>query len=198
MKIRFKKPKKYKTNKKNLEIELQKKSIDKEIKIEAQKKLLEKLNIQFEVVPKGKGKILVLVLTDSGGVIFKWISPRTTTFRINQNTYFAEKSGVYVSKNNVLVSIYVEGCSLPINHSLLHTEMEQRTYLDPITKQEVSIDVPIIAELKFDSRIVDICLNRGLADEFTKPVKDVRGVVTLILLCICVIVGLVNAGLLLS
>jgi hypothetical protein len=155
----------------------------------------DKTKISYEIVPKGKNKLLIIILMDSGGAVMKWLNPRINKFSINENTYFTEKGGVYATKNYVFVSVYIEGCSLPINHTLLPKKIEKKIFVNPDTDKTEEIDITYIANLNFDSKIADICLNRHLADSFTKPPKDVRGVITLLLLIVAVLVGLVGVGL---
>jgi len=155
-------------------------------------------NDKSEVVPKRKNKVLAIILRENKSTLWKWISYKANQFRVGKHTYFKEPSGMYLSKNKVLCSFYVEGVSVPINHTLLERKKEVKEIIDPNTGEKKFVSVDTISNLKFDSEVVDILLNRGLADEFTKVHLDARGLATIVLLILVVLLGLANLGVTLS
>lgn len=95
----------------------------------------------------------------------------TKSFSLDGNTYFLIPEGVFLSKNNTLVATYLEGISLPLSHKNVEKETETREYEDKNGKKH-KIKIAVIKGLKFDSEILDIVLNRGLAEKFAKAKPD--------------------------
>ena len=137
-----------------------------------------------KVEPIKKNRVLTIILCENKSTLWKWVSYRKPKFRVNENTYFLEPSGMYLSTNNVLCSIYVEGVSIPISHKYIERKMEIVKIVNPETKKEEETAIPVINNIKFDSEVIDILLNRNLADEFTKVKLDGRGLATIILILI--------------
>lgn len=151
-----------------------------------------------ETTPKRKNKILAIILRKNKSALWKWVNFKKAQFRIEKNTYFNVPSGIYLSKNKVLMSIYIEGISMPIDHNLITHEDIEVTITDPKTNEEKTSTITKINDLKFDSEIMDILLNRGLANEFTKAPVSIGSVITLILLFITMISSFACLGVLLS
>jgi len=151
-----------------------------------------------DVVPPRKNRVLCIVLRENKSTIWKWLSYKQDRFSIDGNTYFREPSGVYLSKNKVLMSVYIEGVSTPIGHNNIDRSLEKKTYIDPLTQKTKTVEVPRINNLKFDSEIIDILLNRHLADEFTRVAVDGRGILTVLILLAVLGVCIANLGVLLS
>jgi hypothetical protein len=154
--------------------------------------------VKHEVEPIKRNRILAIVLRENKSMLWRWVPYNIDMFRIGKNTYFKEPSGVYLSRNKVLCSIYVEGVSVPINHSQLERGIEKKTYIDHESGAEITIDVPVISNLKFDSEITDILLNRHIADEFTKVRVDAKGLLTVILMIFMIVLNFIVIGLLIK
>ncbi|MFX0132516.1 MAG: hypothetical protein ACFFDN_02600 [Candidatus Hodarchaeota archaeon] len=140
-----------------------------------------------------KRKILCIVLHEGKGSTWYWLDERKERFSINQNTYFRVDDGVYV-KGTIRFLIYLEGVSLPIHHGYIERETRERTLTDKETGKEKKVKLAFIKNLKFDSKIIDILLNRHLADVFTKQHMDLPNMVIVILLVISLIIGFANIG----
>lgn len=148
-----------------------------EIKLQKVKK-----SNQHEVIPLGKNKILAIILKQSKNTVWRWVNRDVDRFRVDGNTYFNDSSGIYLSTNNILVCVYLEGVALPIHHGQLTVNEQLKSYKDPLSGKEEFIKINTINNLKFDTRVIDMLLNRGLSDEFTKTTIDSKGIATLLLL----------------
>ena len=88
--------------------------------------------------------------------------------------------------------IYLEGISLPISHKYIEKEDIKKEITNRTTgKKQIKI-IHKIKGLKFDSKIIDMMLNRGLTDAFTKVHLDLPNLAILIGVMVGVIVGIVN------
>lgn len=140
-----------------------------------------------------KGCWLALILKQNKSFRFKWVSFRDTEFRCDENTYFAVQDGMFLNPDKLIIGIYLEGISTPLSHKHIKRKTETRTVvLDNGVEQEIEVDV--IDGLKYDSEIIDILLNRGLAEKLTeiKPEKTIF--VLMIMVIISIIVGIVSVG----
>lgn len=140
-----------------------------------------------------KGKILCIILHEGKGSTWYLLDDQQERFSINQNTYFKVDDGTYV-KDTVRFMIYLEGISLPIHHGYIEREQVTKDIKDSDTGLVKKYIINKIKGLKFDSKIIDILLNRHLADEFTKNHMDLPNLVIIILLVIILIIGLVSVG----
>lgn len=127
---------------------------------------------KVELVPKRRNRLLAIVMKRNKNTVWKWVRFNQDSFTLHNNTYFVIPEGTYISKNKILFAIYMEGVSTPISHIDVHTKYETRNYYDPDTGEQKTAKVAVVNNLKFDSEIVDILLNRHLADEFTKSSID--------------------------
>ena len=146
------------------------------------------------VLPVDKNKVLALIFKSNKNTIWKWINYNVGTFTVDGHTYFIEPSGMYVSNNHVLCSIYLEGISTPMSHKNIVIQYEERNYIDPMTGEERTTKIPVIGDLKIDSELVNILLNRKLADEFTKTALDKKGIAMFVLLLGILVVGIIGIG----
>ena len=144
--------------------------------------------------PKPRNKLLAIILKNNKSTIWKWVDRSKEFFSHDNNTYFVDSSGTYLSDNKVLCSTYVEGISTPISHKNIVITQEKIDYIDPMTGEEKTTTVSLINDLKIDSKIVDICLNRHLADEFNKTALDKKGLAIFLLLIANLIVGIGALG----
>jgi hypothetical protein len=153
-----------------------------------------KPEVNYEVVPTRRNRVLNIILRENKSTIWKWTNYKTERFRVDKNTYFRDPSGVYLAKNKTLCSVYIEGVSLPVSHGAIERSTETREYVNPMTGKTETMEVPIINNLKFDSEIIDFLLNRHLADEFTRVSLDKPMTALIVLVVISLVVGLVNIG----
>ena len=135
---------------------------------------------------------LCIVLSEGKGSKWYWIPDGQDKFSVDKNTYFIIDDGVYIY-NGIRVLIYMEGISTPISHSLIDREEITKEITDSKGKKR-KIKIQKIKGLKFDSKLIDMLLNRNLADEFTKEHMDLPNLVLLILLVVTVAVGFINIG----
>jgi hypothetical protein len=60
------------------------------------------------------------------------------------------------------------------------------------TGKEEKVSVNQIKGLKFDSAVIDMLLNRHLADEFTKQHMDIPNLILIVLMIVILILGVIN------
>jgi len=172
------------------------KKLDKEgkpiITVEGKTVMEQTKKIRTVVEPKPKDKLLAVILKEGKSSYWKWVDFKQSRFKHSGNTYFIEPSGIYLSTNNILYSTYLEGVTMPISHSNLVVQTEEVKYNDPITKEEKTETISYIGNIKVDSKIANILLDRHLADEFTKEPMDTKGAAMFILLIGIVILGIAN------
>ena len=146
-----------------------------------------------DIVPVQRlNKMLAVILRTDKSVKFKWVDFKSERFRCGTHTYFKDNTGTYLSENKIRCAVFLEGVAIPIHHGQLDIKTEKRTYIDPYTEEEEEIEVQLINNLKFDTEIIDICLNRGFADEFTKKKMDATGMAVIVLLILGIGVGIAN------
>jgi hypothetical protein len=147
-----------------------------------------------EPEPRKKSRMLAIILKEGKSTYWKWVNTRKDSFTVDKNLYFIRPEGTYISKNKVLLAIYVEGVSTPINHTFIKRKRVKRTYEDPETGNLLERFVDIIEGLKFDSKLIDMLLNRKLADEFTKSHMDLPNLIIIILIVANIVVGVAGLG----
>jgi hypothetical protein len=86
----------------------------------------------------------------------------------------------------------MEGVSLPIHHSYIEREQVKKTIINRDTGKEETYTINQIKGLKFDSAVIDMLLNRHLADEFTKQHLDLPNLILIVLMVISVILGVIS------
>lgn len=152
-------------------------------------------------INKKLGYMLVIVLKSNKSCVMNWVHLKSDAFSIDGHTYFVDPNGSYMNPKGIISSIYLEGASLPIHHGSLEYETlkaENKTIKDHLTGKEVKTKIPErrrIKNVKYDSGLIDMLLNRKLADVFTKVHMDLPNLLLTVLLIITVGVGFVNVGL---
>ncbi len=140
-----------------------------------------------------KNKFLAIILRQNKSCALKWVSFNNDEFRNDGHTYFSVPEGMYLGKNKLLIGVYLEGVSTPLSHRHIKKKTVKRTItLDDGKTEEVEID--LIEGLKFDSEIIDILLNRGLAEKFTEVKPEKTIFILFILVIISIIVGIISIG----
>jgi len=151
-------------------------------------------------VKKRNRFMLCIVLKANKSCAMKWVNFKDDTFSIDNNTYFFDPNGGYTDVNGMRVFIYLEGASLPVHHGNVKYETikaHDKKIKDSLTGREHTVHVPErtrIENLKFDSSLISMVLNRKLADAFTKVHLDMPNLFLSILLVIAVAVGFINIG----
>jgi len=153
---------------------------------------IRKKNNEADIKNK-QNKILCLILKEGKGSVWKWINDKEERFSIDDNTYFPRNEGTYVKKT-LRFSIFLEGISTPIHHGYIEREQELRSYVNKDTGEKKSLWVDKIKGLKFDSKLIDMLLNRNLADQFTKNHVDLPNLLIILLLLATTVIGVINIG----
>jgi len=116
---------------------------------------------------KSLRKHLAIILKENDGAVFRWVSKKLYRFSVDQNTYFNTKGSGYITDNNIIVSVYLEGIPIAISHKIVKTETITKD-ITLIDGTEKTVSFNQIEGVKIDSKVIDFLLNRGLADEFTE------------------------------
>jgi len=148
----------------------------------------------YEVkVKEEKDSFLAVILKQNKSLSLQWVSFEYDEFRNDGHTYFSVPEGMYLGKKRLLMGIYLEGISTPLSHRNVKkkTIQRERTLSDGATEK---YDVDVIEGLKYDSEIIDILLNRGLAEKFTTVRPEKTIFVLIMLVIISIIVGIVAVG----
>jgi hypothetical protein len=140
------------------------------------------------------GEILCIVLKEGKGSKWIWLDESENKFSLDENTYFKVDEGTYL-KDRIRLMVYLEGISLPIHHGHIEKEEVTRDILDKDTGKTKKLTIQKIKGLNFDSKVIDILLNRNLADEFTKQHVDLPNLIIIILLIGILITNLITIGL---
>ena len=144
-----------------------------------------------EFIKTKTGKILCIILHEGKGSTWYWLPDNQERFSINENTYFKVDNGTYL-KDTIRFMLFLEGISIPINHGYIEKEEIEKTIHDNDTNTDKTIKINKIKGLNFDSKVIDILLNRHLADEFTKTHMDLPNLVIIILLVATLITSIVS------
>lgn len=157
------------------------------------KKIVKKAKVKRGVVriKRKNKKILSIILLEGKGCRFVWLTDSQDVFTYNGNTYFKQDTGTYLH-GVVRVMVYMEGVSLPIHHSYLEREQVIKSIFNRDTGKTEEFAVNQIKGLKFDSAVIDMLLNRHLADEFTRNHMDLPNMILLLLILGTFIVGIIN------
>ena len=139
-------------------------------------------------------RILAIILKKNSGIKWVWLKPDIKGFSVDKNYYYIDRDGMYISKNHVACSIYIEGVSLPIGHDNLEKETKTVKYIETLTGKEKKRKVTKIKGLKFDSELLNMLVNEDLADDFIKTKMDVPNLVLIILVLGGLITGIINLG----
>jgi len=144
------------------------------------------------LVPKNKGnRLLCEILLENHGSVWMYVNRKKDEFRYRSNTYFIRPEGIYISENRILKSTYMEGISTPLTHDNIEKETVERSYIDP-NGVEVKQNITQIKGLKYDSAVIDMLLNRKLADEFTRVQLDLPNLIMIILLAGTLITSVIS------
>lgn len=145
---------KIKRLKHNLDIEMKKvttsnnkKDIDNESIIVSEKisrRLKKELTFKLK-----HNKILVIILRKNKSAVACYIPMSCKSFCIDGNTYFNVQSGTYLMPKSMLVSVYLEGCVLPLEHNyikyekhfVLLTDKKGKLLKEVITKDKNNEDI---------------------------------------------------------
>lgn len=141
-----------------------------------------------------KGHILCIILHEGKGSTWYQLDEIYDRFSVNENTYFKVDDGTYQKDHRTRFMIYLEGISLPIHHGYIQREEVYKEIINPDTKEKKLFRIFKIKGLNFDSKVIDILLNRHLADEFTKNHLDLPNLVLLILVVVTLIVSVIGVG----
>lgn len=140
-----------------------------------------------------KKNILAIILMEGKGCDFIWLGQDQERISYSGNTYFKQDQGTYIyGKKRMRVAVYLEGISVPMHHAYIEREKVQRTIINRDTGKEEKVTVNQIKGLKFDSAVIDMLLNRHLADEFTKNHMDLPNLILIILMVLALIFGIIN------
>jgi len=152
-------------------------------------------------VKKKENKMLVIILRENRTALFSWEDNRKEEFSIRKHTYFTDSKGSYIHPSGFVVAIYLEGASLPVHHGCLKykkLKKQKVRRINPFSGKEEDYVIPertIIETVKYDSGLIDMLLNRRLADVFTRVHVDLPNLLLTILLVGTLAVGIVNVGL---
>lgn len=152
-----------------------------------------------ENIRKKKNMMLCIILRANRNVIFSWQPTNKGEFSIAHNTYFIDPKGAYVDdRNSFVTATYLEGSSLPIHHGCLkYNTVKKKTVkrVNPFSGIDEEFVIPEHTEIdsvKYDSGLIDMLLNRRLADVFTKVHMDLPNLLLTLLLVGSLIIGIVN------
>jgi len=143
-------------------------------------------------IKRKKHRHLAIILKEGKSAKSRWVNSRNDTFSVDHNTYFIRMDGSYLTDNNIRLSVYVEGVSTPVHHGFIEKEQVKRSFIDWDTQEQKEVKVWKIKGLKFDSGLIDMLLNRKLADEFTKTHMDLPNLLIMILLIAGLVIGIIN------
>lgn len=151
-----------------------------------------KFNKEGHVKPSFRN-ILCIILKEGKGSSWVWIDENTDKFSLDENTYFKLDVGTYVD-GILRFLVYLEGVSTPIHHGYIEREEVERKYLDRDTNVWKKIKMNVIKGLKFDSKVIDMLLNRNIADEFTRQHLDIPNLAIVVMLVISIILNIIGIG----
>ena len=77
-----------------------------------------KLSKEITIKPK-KHTFMALILRKNGSAVFCYIPVSCKSFSVEGNTYFNVKSGSYIVSKSSIITVYLEGCVMPIEHRYL-------------------------------------------------------------------------------
>lgn len=140
-----------------------------------------------------KKHILCIICKENKSFEAVWVSQSRDSFSFDKNYYFIVPEGTYLN-NRILVAFYLEGVSTPVNHSFIERKTETREIVDRDTKKKKTFKLDVIKGLKFDSQLIDMLLNRKLADAFTKVHMDIPSLLLTVLLLGTLVLGVINIG----
>lgn len=144
-----------------------------------------------EIEPKGKNKVLAIILKESHGLKWLWVRNDADSFTLDKNFYFIYESGMYITGNGIRSCLYLEGVSTPITHANLDREKIEKIVADAQGNKH-KIEIVKIKGLKWDSKVIFMLLNRKLADIFLRVPVNTSGLILFIALLILIVLNIVN------
>lgn len=154
----------------------------------------EKLKKELTPIKYKSGCILCEIKKENKSVDFVNIKKAKDHFTHDGHYYFITPKGVYLSTQGFLVASYLEGISIPIDHSFIEYQTQKIKIHNEITNKDEVHDLKFIKGLKLSSDVVYMILNQKLADMFTRVPLDLPNFLLAILLLASVILGFVNIG----
>jgi len=139
-----------------------------------------------------KNRVLCVILGESKGANLIWINSTHDSFSYNNNTYFLQDEGIFITPDNVRCCVYLEGVSTPISPKYIQKELIKRKI--KVEGKEKEVTVAVIKGLKYDSKIIDVLLNRGLARIFTNIKEDKIFYIVFFMTLALTVIGIVNIG----
>ena len=132
--------------------------------------------------PSQTSRILCVLLNENK--TSDWVYKRRVEQRFSYrgSTYYLQPDGMYITPNNVIMAVFMEGVSTPIGHKNIEKEKKIVTIENPETGISEKRTIFQIKGLKYDSKLIDMLLNRDLFAEFTKQYLDLPSLLLIILL----------------
>jgi len=153
---------------------------------------MKKVKFDSEGIKKPKlNHFLAIILKEGKGSAWHWIKDSLDRFSVDGNTYFVVNKGTYLKKG-VRFCVYLEGISTPLQHGNIDKEIKKVKITDAVTGAIKEHTLTLIKGLKFDSKLIDMLLNRHLADEFTKNRMDTPNIVIVVLVLLTLITSIIN------
>lgn len=137
--------------------------------------------------------ILCVICKENKSFEAVWVKQTQDAFSLDKNHYFIIPEGTYLN-DKILIAFYLEGVSTPVSHQYIQREEVERSYIDRQTNIKKTIKLQEIKGLKFDSQLIDMLLNRKLADVFTRVHLDIPSLLLTVLLLIAVVTSIINLG----
>jgi len=144
-------------------------------------------------IPK-KNRLLAIILKKNSGIKWIWLKPNIKGFSVDENYYYIDRDGIYISDNHVACSVYIEGVSLPVGHENLEKETKTISYIESLTGKQRKRKVTKIKGLKFDSELLNMLVNEDLADDFIKTKVDMPNIILIVLVLGALVTGIINIG----
>ena len=146
-----------------------------------------------ELALKKKDRLICVVFHENKSCTIKKIDRKKRDyFKLCGNYYFIIPECIYLGKNNVILSFYMEGISIPLSHKNIEKENVTKDITDFITGETKKVTMTLIKGLKFDSKVLYNLLNDALVRIFMKVKHDATFWILLILVCVtCILTGII-------
>lgn len=139
-----------------------------------------------------KKKSLCMVLSENKSMFCLWKSNHIDNFSFRKSHYFLTSDATYITPNNIRVYIYLEGISTPLSHKNVETVMKEVDIEDIKTGKSLKRKVSLIKGLKYDSKLIDMLLHKGLFKEFLTNYFDLQGLVIIICIIVIMVFSVIN------
>jgi hypothetical protein len=148
------------------------------------------VQIKMMAQPLQTSRILCLLLNENK--TSEWVFKKRIVQRFSHrgNTYYLQPEGMYITPNNVIVAVFMEGVSTPLGHRNIEKITKKVMIENPETGKPEERSIIQIKGLKYDSKLIDMLLNRDLFAEFTKSYLDIPQLLLIVLLAINVILNI--------